>query len=29
MITRRPLAAAIAGGLVLVLLAVPFASLRQ
>ena len=27
-ITRRPLAAAIAGGLVLVLLAVPFASLR-
>ena len=28
MITRRPLAAAIAGGLVLVLLAVPFASLR-
>ena len=28
MITRRPLVAAIAGGLVLVLLAVPFASLR-
>ncbi|HZC14518.1 MAG TPA: MMPL family transporter, partial [Thermoleophilaceae bacterium] len=28
LITRRPLAAAIAGGLVLVLLAVPFASLR-
>jgi putative drug exporter of the RND superfamily len=28
MITRRPLAATIAGGLVLVLLAVPFASLR-
>ena len=28
LITRRPLAAAVAGGLVLVLLAVPFASLR-
>ena len=28
LITRRPLAAAVAGGLVLVVLAVPFASLR-